>query len=493
MKWFIIAYIFFATADLSSQVTYYGDIAPIIKEHCQSCHRKGDIGPMPLTTYDEVASYASMIKFVTDTKLMPPFKADLGKVKYANKRQISDEERGLIASWIKDGLRMGESGLAINLNYKTNSDSDYTICMSEPFQHYGIYYDQYQVFVLPIDIAEDKYIKSVVFEPGNREIVRSANISITQRGKAKKMDTWDPRYGFFAYGSLGLTPSFPNWYSWMPHTNGINLLDGERLFLPKNSDLLLHIHYGPYGEIETDSSCVHISFEDTPGTIIQNVPIIHESLLTDTFLIEKEKQKRVSSSFVVPIDISLRSVTPLSHLLCRSWEVFAVLPNKTSLPLLSIKDWDFHWREKYVFEQEINLPKGTIIYSTAIYDNTIDNPYNPSDPPHTMKAGPHMYDENFICYFELAPKDIELGFIEKPFVMTDQKVKAISFTINRKNQYSLQLYNLDNGERIELASKTYDKGYHTLESSLMPKSKGKYAVTFMLNDTVIDSWWFIII
>ena len=32
--------------------TFYRDVLPILQQHCQSCHRPGEIAPMPLVTYD---------------------------------------------------------------------------------------------------------------------------------------------------------------------------------------------------------------------------------------------------------------------------------------------------------------------------------------------------------------------------------------------------------------------------------------------------------
>src|SRR5947199_7897760 len=33
--------------------TFYGDVLPILEQHCQSCHRAGAIGPMSLVTYEQ--------------------------------------------------------------------------------------------------------------------------------------------------------------------------------------------------------------------------------------------------------------------------------------------------------------------------------------------------------------------------------------------------------------------------------------------------------
>ena len=493
MRWLYLIFFMLWSISSDAQVTYHEHIAPIIKKHCQSCHQKGDIGPIPLTTYDDVASYASMIKFVTDIKLMPPFKADHSKVQYANERSISDEEKKLIAKWIEDDLPEGsKANQELNIQDKSPQVYDYTVCMSEPFEHYGIYYDQYQVFPLELNLPTNKYITDVVFEPGNKEIVRSANISIAPIGSSSKMDKWDPRYGFYAYGSLGFTASFPNWMSWMPHTPSNKLSGSEHLYLPSNSELLLHIHYGPFGEVQTDSSCVHLNFADRPKPILQNVPLVHTSLLADTFLLEKGLKKRISSSIELPIDVSLQSITPLAHLLCRSWEVFAVLPDQSSVHILSIEDWDFHWREKYIFKEPLHLPKGTKIYTTATYDNTTANPYNPSDPPHTMKAGPHMYDENFVCYFEIEA-DPSNAMIAKPLTVAEDAIRELTFTVNKKGDYTIQSYDLSSNTAKKIASKTYSKGNHKVQSSDLPSATGAYIISILDGDEAMDSWWVVVL
>jgi len=45
-----------------AQETYAEDIAPIIYKNCSTCHRQGEIGPLSLTNYEEVANWGDMIK-----------------------------------------------------------------------------------------------------------------------------------------------------------------------------------------------------------------------------------------------------------------------------------------------------------------------------------------------------------------------------------------------------------------------------------------------
>src|SRR5260370_41047261 len=48
------------------------DIAPIIYQHCASCHRTGQIPPMALLSYDEERPWATSIGDTGATGAMPP-------------------------------------------------------------------------------------------------------------------------------------------------------------------------------------------------------------------------------------------------------------------------------------------------------------------------------------------------------------------------------------------------------------------------------------
>ena len=57
-------------------VTFHKDVEPVLQEHCQSCHRPGEIGPMPLLTYQDTRKWAAAIKEAAALKQMPPWFAD---------------------------------------------------------------------------------------------------------------------------------------------------------------------------------------------------------------------------------------------------------------------------------------------------------------------------------------------------------------------------------------------------------------------------------
>ena len=76
--------------EASGQVNYSEHIAPIIYKNCTSCHRAGEIGPFPLTNYEEVSTWGRMIEFVTEIKYMPPWKPDQSYSNFVGENALTD-------------------------------------------------------------------------------------------------------------------------------------------------------------------------------------------------------------------------------------------------------------------------------------------------------------------------------------------------------------------------------------------------------------------
>ncbi len=70
-------------------LTFHKDVEPILQQHCQSCHRPGEIAPMPLLTYQEARPWAKAIRASVQQKLMPPWFADPAHGEFANDRTLS--------------------------------------------------------------------------------------------------------------------------------------------------------------------------------------------------------------------------------------------------------------------------------------------------------------------------------------------------------------------------------------------------------------------
>ncbi len=60
---------------------------------------------------------------------------------------------------------------------------------------------------------------------------------------------------------------------------------------------------------------------------------------------------------------------------------------------MHIPDWDFGWQEQYTFKNYVPLPRGTRLDVRITYDNSADNPRNPTNPPRRVRWGKESTDE----------------------------------------------------------------------------------------------------
>ena len=72
--------------------TFSRDVAPILYQHCVSCHHPGDIAPMSLLTYKDTRPWAASIRQAVLTHKMPPWKADPHFGQWSNDPRLSDVE-----------------------------------------------------------------------------------------------------------------------------------------------------------------------------------------------------------------------------------------------------------------------------------------------------------------------------------------------------------------------------------------------------------------
>src|SRR5579883_599536 len=97
-------------ADTTPPVTFTKDVAPILQEKCQDCHRKGSMAPMSLVTYEETRPWAKDIRQRVITRNMPPWHIDktVGIQKFQNDISLSDEQIATIVRWVDEGAPQGD-------------------------------------------------------------------------------------------------------------------------------------------------------------------------------------------------------------------------------------------------------------------------------------------------------------------------------------------------------------------------------------------------
>src|SRR5215471_2684608 len=87
--------------------TFTKDVAPILYKNCTTCHRPGEIAPMPLLTYEDARPYAKDILEEVGEGHMPPWHADAPPGTFENERRLSDVDKKTLLDWAANGAPKG--------------------------------------------------------------------------------------------------------------------------------------------------------------------------------------------------------------------------------------------------------------------------------------------------------------------------------------------------------------------------------------------------
>lgn len=97
-----------ATATITATVTFYRDVLPILQNHCQSCHRPGQMAPISFLTYKETRPWAESIKYVVVGKRMPPWFVENRAIPTASHPSLRVRDIETIVKWVDEGAVAGD-------------------------------------------------------------------------------------------------------------------------------------------------------------------------------------------------------------------------------------------------------------------------------------------------------------------------------------------------------------------------------------------------
>jgi mono/diheme cytochrome c family protein len=391
-------------ASASAATPTFNDIAPILYHNCASCHRPGEVAPFSLLTYDDAAKRASLIATVTAKRYMPPWKPEPGAGHFADERRLTDSEIALLADWAKAGAPQGDPKHApaaprFAAGWLAGKP-DAEVRMPEPFTVPADGRDVFQCFVVPLPFDGERYVKTVEFHPGNRKVVHHALFFLDTSGEARKLDSSTPEPGYPCFGGPRV-PITGGLGGWAPGATPSPLPDGVAHTIPKAADLVVQIHYHPSGKPESDQSALGLTFAGAaPSKGLANLLVGPRRID-----LPPGEVTAVTDWAVVPEDSELIGITPHAHWLAKQMKVDAHLPDGKVEPLIRIDDWDFNWQGQYRYESPVKLPKGTRIEMRYTYDNTAQNPRNPSNPPRRVRFGEQTTDEMAFVFLQFALAD----------------------------------------------------------------------------------------
>jgi len=388
--------------------TFFRDVLPIVQSHCQSCHRPGEIAPMPLETYQQARPFAAAIREQTALRKMPPWFADPCCGHFSNDSSLSAQEIATLAAWAEARAPEGNPGDAPPPLEETRgwniAPPDLVLAMPRAKTLPASGDIRYQYIIIPTPFKEDRWVAMSELRPGNRAVVhhavayirppasswlRGAPVGVPfsaddlPAGSLRQDAFWTISDILLVYAPGSLPDAWP---------------EGFAKLIPAGSDIVLQMHYTTVGRATEDLTRIGLVFARQPP----KKRVLTVQLTNDHFSIPAgEPDYRVEVHGSIPNDALLLSFFPHMHLRGKTFEYNIVEPHGRIRTLLRIPHYDFFWQLSYRLATPIPLKAGTVLQAVATFDNSKNNLHNPN-PDATVNWGEQTWAEMMVGFFDVA-------------------------------------------------------------------------------------------
>ena len=381
-------------------VTFNRDVAPLVFEHCATCHRPGTAAPFSLLSYRDARPWARAIRQATATRSMPPWKPEPGHGgPFVGDRRLSDAQIELIARWVDAGAPAGDPAdlppPPQGLEGWRLGEPDLVIEMPEPFVLPADGDDVFRKFAIPIPIGRTRFVEGLEFQPAvrgaaatwasNPRVIHHANMRLDPTPASRTLDARDPAPGFDDVTPFDAQFPFGHLLGWTPGQDRPLVAEGMAWRLDAGTDMLLELHLMPSGQPEVVQSRIGFYFTDEAPT---KIPFTIRLGKQNLDIPPGATDYRSRDGYVLPVDVEVHGIHPHAHYLAREVRALATLPDGTRRRLLYIRDWDASWQDYYFYAEPLLLPRGTELTMEFRFDNSTGNRRNPHFPPRRVTWGP---------------------------------------------------------------------------------------------------------
>jgi hypothetical protein len=398
-----------ATQTQSSPPTFYRDVLPILQQHCQTCHRPGEIGPMPLVTYKQTRFQARKMADRARAKIMPPWFADPCCGHFSDNPSLTERQIATLIAWAEANAPEGDPHDAPPPPHFTEgwniAQPDLVLTMPQPVAIPAESEVEYTYEIVPTNFAEDKWIQMSEVRPSSRAHVHHAVVYI--RPPESKWLRGAPINTPFTASSLkdpelrhqAHETTSDMLLVYAPGSSPDRWPDDMAKFIPAHSDLVFQMHYTANGQAAEDQTSVGLVFSKHPP--MQRVLTLQLANDHDPIPIPPNTDNyRVEVHGTFPNDATLLSFFPHMHLRGKRFEYQLVRPDHSIEVLLRV-NYDFFWQLSYRLAEPRPIKAGTELRAVAWYDNSSHNLHNP-DPNSSVTWGDQTYNEMMVGFFDVA-------------------------------------------------------------------------------------------
>ncbi len=395
--------------------SFYKDVLPILQNHCQECHRKGEIAPMTLVTYEETRPWAKSIREAVLLRKMPPWFADEAHSHFANNRALSQKQIDILTNWADQGAPEGKrvdapAPRAFSDGWRMGQP-DQVIEMAQDFHIPATGDVKYQYIPVAMNFTEDKWIEAAEVRPGNRSAVHHILVYVREPGSEfvkgpppeSILETAPPDHSHARPADstgileVGGPAGAAMLTLFVPGGEFMRLEPGQAMLIKKGSDLIFQIHYTTSGQAKVDRSKIGLRFAKQPPAS----RVVFLGLTNRTMrLAPRAANQLVTCETTLPEAVRLISILPHMHVRGKAFELRAVYPDGRTEVLLNVPRYDFNWQLNYYFDKPRVLPKGTRLENSTWFDNSPNNPQNPN-PAVEVFWGEQTWEEMDTAFLSL--------------------------------------------------------------------------------------------
>jgi hypothetical protein len=393
----------YAKPDVKNIPTFSKDVAPILYTHCTECHRAGEIAPMSLMTYLEARPWARAIRDEVGDGHMPPWHAEAPRGTFLNERRLTDAERDTLLTWAANGAPEGDpKDLPPAPTYAEGwmiGTPDAIFEVQDPYTVPAEGIVQYEYLYVPTNFTEPKWITAIEVRPGARSVVHHALVFYRAKPDIQRTPVLRPNAAISRLPpptGRGLRPPRMDLgpqrllATYAPGTNPQIAPEGTAFRLEPGGVLELQMHYTTTGEETVDRTKIGFVFAKNPEGL-REVRATH--FLNATLeLPAGAADVAVDADVTFLQDTTVWAIFPHTHLRGTKWRYVLELPDGTKKTVLDVPRYDFNWQAYYTFREPLQVPAGSKLVSTAWYDNSKGNRWNP-DPTVTVKWGDQTWEE----------------------------------------------------------------------------------------------------
>lgn len=398
-------------------LTYYRDVQPILSEHCGACHVEGGAAPFELTTHEQVAELAMVVRPAIESGEMPPWSADPECRTFAHERRLSDDEKAIVSSWFDAGMPAGDPADALpfeppNLNLEPSEVSVQT-WSAEPYTPDASEPDDYHCLVLDVEFTDPTYLSAYQVVPDPSGFVHHIIFyHVPPSGAAMLLEadaaTPEPGYACFGASGFGGQPMGV----WAPGGLPLRFPDASAYVIAPGSKIVAQMHYNTtLGPPSVDQTALRLAYLDAAPQLRVTMPI-----LNGFFDIPAgDPAYAAEFEYVVEGDTpkQIVAVMPHMHLLGRTIDLRRARGNEETC-IARIDDWDFHWQQFYDLRPDdfVEVQPGDLLRYRCEFDNSAEN--QPFVDGQQLPPGPVSFGEGTLDEMCLNVVAMIEPFVEAP-------------------------------------------------------------------------------